>query len=110
MKRPKYHFLMLVESQRGRSLVTLPGQTFGQIPVPDGTLVKDEKKANRLARAKKSGTPGQVFFTTTLRRTSTALWASDILPVENHGDLLCQDVAEAYSAYLSTLQTESHAQ
>jgi hypothetical protein len=30
--------------------------------------------------------------------------------VENHGDLLCQDVAEAYSAYLSTLQNEETAE
>lgn len=100
-KRPKYHFLMLIESQRGRSLVTLPGQTFGFILVPEGTLVKDDLKSKPLAKARKAGTPGQIFFTTSLRRTSTALWASDILPLEGHGDLLCADAGDVYSDYLA---------
>ena len=101
MKRPKYHFLMLIESQRGRSLITLPGQTFGTTPVPEGTLVKDEKNSHRLARARKAGSPGQVFFTTSLRRTTTALWAADVLPLEGHGDLLCSDALDLYQDYLA---------
>ena len=52
-RRPKYHFLTVVEDTRGKSLVTLPGQTTGLLPVPDGILVKDAKGSKAAAKVKK---------------------------------------------------------
>lgn len=93
---------MITENQRGRSIVTLPKQTFGNTPVPEGTLVKDIEHSTLLARTKKTGKPGQVFFTTTLYKTATSLRAKDIYPLEGHGDIMYSDAEDLFNEYLAT--------
>lgn len=104
MKRPKYHFLTVETDRNGRKyVVTLPGQTFGQIPVPGGCLVKDRAKGTSVARMRKASAPGDILFTTTLRGNIRALTAADIYPLHGHGNVLLNDADEAYAAYLQSI-------
>lgn len=107
MKRPKYHFLTVVEDHNGRRhVVTLAGQTFGQIPVPAWCLVKDSAKGTSVARLRKASTPGDVLFTTSLRKTSTTLVADDAHPLRGHGSVLYNDVDEIYAAYQQSINPD----
>lgn len=100
-KRPKYHFLTIVQSTpRGRSVVTLPGQTFGQIPVPGNVLVKDSRGSTAVSRTRKGGTTGAIYFTTTLRMRGLTPVASDVLPLIGHGNVIYADAEDRYAEYL----------
>lgn len=100
MKRPKYHFLVTVQNGNGKSIVTLPGQTFGQTPVPEMILVKDEKGSHAVSLARRKSGEGELFFTTTLRRRpSGVLLAADIHPLCNNEDIMYSDVMEEYQKY-----------
>lgn len=100
MKRPKYHFLRCETNCRGKSIVTLPGQTFGQIPVPGGVLVKDSRGSTEVSRARRKAAIGDVFFTTTLGGRSLSLTAKDIHPLEANEDVTFADVHDRYREYL----------
>ena len=98
MRRPKYHFLTVELFSTGKSVVTLPGQTFGLNPVPARQLVKDAPKSNAVSFARTTYRPGQILFTTTLKPTSRGLCATDVYPLFTHGSLLYQDAADVYES------------
>lgn len=102
-KRPKYHFLTIEKDAIGRCLVALPGQTFGQLPVPSGITVQDIGKQTLLRRARRMGTPGEIYFTTTLRQAPNCLKARDIYPLKGNDNVLFQDAESEYQRYLETL-------
>ena len=93
---PKYHFLTICERANGRSLVTLPGQTFGRNPVPEHVLVKDVKGSTVLTRTKRKGRTGEVFFTTSLTAKLGYCTAKDIHPLEGNDNVLYQDACDEY--------------
>jgi hypothetical protein len=98
MKRPKYHFLTIVETSFGKSVVTLAGQTFGLTPIAANTLVKDAKGHTFVAAARRKGNPGDVFFTTTLRPGAGFVTASDMHPLQDAStNILYNDALEAYN-------------
>ena len=100
-KRPKYHFLVLKDDPRtGRMLLTLPGQTFGLNPVPPGRIVGDAPKRTVLARARKKGSDGDVYFTETLRLRGIQLEALDAQRLDGELDLMHSDAPELYKLYL----------
>lgn len=100
MKRPKYHFIALFPNGGGTSLMALPGQTFGNTPVPTDILIRDRKGSGPLVRMKKSASSDAVYFTTTLRPGGHCLLADDILPVHGHGNVLYPDAENEYESYL----------
>lgn len=102
MKRPKYHFLRCEQTSRGKSLVTLPGQTFGQIPVPGGVLVKDSRGSTGVSRARRKAAPGEIWFTTTLNGRSLSLTAKDMHRLDTNEDVTFADVNDRYREYLES--------
>ena len=105
MKRPKYHFATIVKNTQGTmSLVTLPFQTFGQIPVPAWVLVKDIKGQTVVARMKKKGFPGAVYFTTSLRPGHGFVKAADLhFITEAERNVLYSDALDAYERLIETI-------
>ena len=103
---PKYHFLTIIEHSRGKSVVTLPGQVLGRSPVTPGILVQDERGGTAVARARRKASPGDILFTTTLRRRSADYAAKDIHPLSGHGNVLFSDADEQYEAYLKRQQKQ----
>lgn len=99
MKRPKYHFLRCGQNGRGKSIFTLPGQTFGQIPVPSGILVKDVRGNSAVARARKTASIGDIFFTTTLKHERYKLTVKDIHALDRQVDAVFSDVFDLYEKY-----------
>ena len=99
-KRPKYHFLTVVEDSRGKSLVTLPSQTTGLLPVPDGILVKDAKGSKAAAKAKKASKPGDILFTTTLKVNFGFCTVSDCIRLEDR-PVFHDDAKGAYETLIS---------
>lgn len=99
-KATKYIFLTVEAHSRGKSVVILPGQVLGRTPVTPGVLVQDERGSTEIARARRKASPGDVLFTTTLRRRSSDYAAKDIHSLEGHGNILFADVKEEYEAYL----------
>lgn len=100
MKRPKYHFLVAVPNGSGRSIVTLPGQSFGRLPVPDDVLVKDEKGKTAVSCMRRKAGEGELFFTTSLRRLpGGGLVASDIHRLCNVQDIMYSDAMDEYEKY-----------
>lgn len=99
-KRPKYHFLTIVEGTRGKSLVTLPGQTTGLLPVPDGILVKDAKDSSAAAKAKKTSRPGDILFTTTLKINFGFCTVYDCMRLEDR-PVFHDDAKGAYETLIS---------
>lgn len=96
MKRPKYHYLTIIRDNVGKTIVALPGQSFGTLKVPTGIRVKDKGKANIVNKARQNGNPGDIFFTTTLTRGQHELIASDIYPLEGNDNILFADAQEHY--------------
>lgn len=105
MKRPKYHFLTVVPTSRGTTVVALPGQTFGRNAVPEGILVKDTGKGTELRRVRSKAKAGDVIFTTTLRHDGTCLRVKDARLLEQCDDVLHNDVFEAYRFYQESRET-----
>ena len=97
--RPKYHFLTVTERKTGKSIVTLPGQTFGRNPVPDGYLVKDAKGLTQVTNQRKKARPGDVFFTTTLEKKSGFCTVKDIYPLKGNANVLFSDAEDRYEKY-----------
>ena len=104
-KRPKYHFLTIIRrSGGGTSVVALPGQTFGRKSVPERILVKEIGGGTAVARCRRNGKPGDVFFTTTLQNGGSCLKLRDIHPLSvADTDVLYSDAADAYQDYLRSL-------
>lgn len=96
----RYHFLTVEAHSHGKSVVTLPGQVLGRTPVTPGVLVQDERGGTAVALARRKVSPGDILFTTTLRRRTSDYAARDLHPVEGHGNILFADVQEEYEAYL----------
>lgn len=107
-KRPKYHFLTMERNSLGCSFVALPGQTFGQLPVPSGITVQDIGKQTLLRRARRRGAPGEIYFTTTLQQATHCLKARDIYPLKGNDNVLFQDAESEYQRYLENLNNQSH--
>lgn len=100
MKKPKYHFLTIIRRANGKFIMALPGQTFGLHPVPSGVMVKDKKSPGPVARARTKGEEGDVFFTTTLKKSTHNLVAEDIYPLNGQDDIMFSDVHEAYEKFI----------
>lgn len=98
MKRPKYHFFRATQTPYGKSLLSLPGQTFGQIPVTAGILVKDARGSRAVENARRRATPGDILFTTTLKRNGLSLTASDMHLLDKEQDVFLADAREAYES------------
>lgn len=105
MPRPKYHFLTIMNRTDGKkSIVALPHQTFGRKPVPERVLVKDAGKATVVTRARTNGSPGDVFFTTTLAEANGCLKAKDIHKLdESEKDIIFSDARDCFEKYLHSL-------
>lgn len=99
----RYHFLTVEANARGTSVVTLPGQAVGRTPVTPCILVTDARGTTAVTRARRKASPGDILFTTTLRRVSHGYTASDLLPLEGHGNVLYADAEDRYREYLSGL-------
>lgn len=96
MKTQKYHFFALKTGPTGRSLLSLPGQTLSGQPLTPGILVKDARGSNAVSKARKSAADGEVFFTTTLRRSGHSLTAKDMHSLERNDNVLLSDAHEEY--------------
>lgn len=105
MPRPKYHFLTIINRTDGKkSIVALPHQTFGRKAVPERMLVKDAGKATIVAKARTKGSPGDVFFTTTLSEANGCLKAKDIHMLnESEKDIMFSDARDCFDRYLHSL-------
>ena len=95
-KRPRYHFFVSSTNGSGKSLLSLPGQTFGRIPVPVGVLVKDAKGSHEVEKARRKSYIGEVFFTTSLRSLGCTLAALDMHPLAGAGDAGFPDAEEEF--------------
>lgn len=97
-KRQKYHFLTIKErSGGGTSVTALPGQTLNGRPVPTEILVKNIGNGTSVARCRKAGKPGDIFFTTTLKNAGSCLKVRDIYPLSvADEDIIFSDVREIY--------------
>lgn len=93
MKRPKYHFLIVSETKRGKFILTLPKQTMGRIPVCPNIIVRDVMGKTTLCRMKKKSKDGDSLFTTTLRGGMPTYTASDIYPLENNSEVISSCVS-----------------
>lgn len=102
MKRPKYHFFVAAANGNGKSLLSLPGQTFGQIPVPANVLVKDMKGSTAVASARRKSSLGDIWFTTTLKRNGLSLVAKDMHSLRGCTDVFLADAAQEYENLVKT--------
>ena len=104
-RRPKYHFLTIIRrSGGGTSVVALPGQTFGRKSVPEHILVKEIGGGTAVARCRRNGKPGDVFFTTTLTDGGSCLKVRDIYPLDEcERNVLLSDAKGAFEQYLQSL-------
>lgn len=96
MKRPKFHFLTVIQNGSGRSLVPLPGQTFGRTGVMSGVLVKDVKGKTIVARARKSCAVGDILYTTTLGFTTNSYIARDLYRLDDTSNIFIAEAREQY--------------
>ena len=92
----KFHFLHVEKTSPGKHILTLPGQVIGRTPVVSHVLVKDIKGQTLLSRTRKSANPGEIYFTTTLKRVSHCYTAADIHPLEGNDNVFYSDVKEEY--------------
>lgn len=92
----KYHFLKIEKTSSGKHFLTLPGQVIGRTPVISHILVKDIKGKTLLSKTKKSANPGEIYFTTTLKRVSHCYTAADIHPLEGNENIFYADAKEEY--------------
>lgn len=106
MKRSKYHFFRYTQTTCGKSLLSLPGQTFGQVSVPAGVLVKDARGSTAVARAKRTASVGEIFFSTSVRRLSGCLVASDMHSLDRNTDILLSDAEEEYAKITTSAENQ----
>ena len=71
--KQKYHFFKATQMPGGKSLLSLPGQKLGGYDITPGILVKDMRGSTAVSSARRKAVPGEVFFTTTLRRNGLSL-------------------------------------
>lgn len=104
-KRPKYHFMKVIRHATGLSAVTLPGQTFGQIPVRGDVLVTDARSSHVLRRLKRRCAEGDVLFTTTLKAAPGKYTVRDAFPLKHNTEVLYSDAQALYDALAESLPT-----
>lgn len=96
-KHTPYHFLTITLDQRGgKHLVTLPGQRIGREDLSPNVIVKDIGPARTMENTRRNGNPGDIFFTTTLRRARNCYAAREATPLSGNEDIFHQDAALAY--------------
>ncbi len=100
MKRPPFHFFIVTANRNGKSLISLPGQTFGQIPVPANILVKDSRGSTAVSRARRKAKEGQVYYTASLKKTGTGLSASDMTLLAPGDDIFQAQAQACYEALM----------
>lgn len=100
--KPKYHFFKATQTPCGKSLLSLPGQRLGSFTILPGILVKDMRGSTAVASARRKAVPGEVFFTTTLRRNGHSLVARDMASLDKNGDVLLSDARDAYDRLTSS--------
>lgn len=83
MGKERYHFIRLVRTTTGLSWRTMPGQTFGRNPVPDGVLVKDTSGTKTLAVLKKDASEGKVVYTSSLKKVSGYCTVREAWPLDD---------------------------
>ena len=74
------HFLQVVATATGKSMVTMPGQVLGRSAIPGGVLVKDRRGSRLVERTRRTATAGDIFSTTTLKNANAYFSAADIAP------------------------------
>lgn len=106
-KRPKYHFITIVKERGGTYLKALRGQTFGRTPVPTHIMETDLPSKTVLGRARRSGTPGDIYFAATLDGSACCLKAKDIHRLKDNDNVLFADAQDAFDNYLETLTQDN---
>lgn len=100
--KQKYHFFKATQTPGGKSLLSLPGQKLGGYDITPGILVKDMRGSTAVSSARRKAVPGEVFFTTTLRRNGLSLVARDIVSLDKNSDVLLSDARDAYDQLASS--------
>lgn len=105
-KRPKYHFLTVIETRSGTCMVALPGQSFGRNSVPERIMVQDIGESTIISRARKKASPGEIFFTTSLQLSTHSLKARDIYPLNADNGITLSDAPAEFDKYIKSLAKE----
>lgn len=100
--KQKYHFFKATQMPGGKSLLSLPGQKLGEYDITPGILVKDMRGSTAVSSARRKAVPGEVFFTTTLRRNGLSLVARDMISLDKNRDVLLSDARDAYDQLASS--------
>lgn len=96
-KRTPYHFLTIILDRNGKKhLVALPGQKIGREDLTPNIIVKDIGKSHIMENTRKKGNPGDIFFTTTLRRARNCYAAREATPLNDNENIFHQDAILAY--------------
>ena len=96
MRKEKYHFIRLVRTTTGLSWRTMPGQTFGRNPVPDGVLVKDASGTKALTVLKKNASEGEIICTSSLKKVSGYCTVREAWPLDDTTHLFHEEAQRQY--------------